>query len=170
MAATPPQSHLPGAQITEPPAVTSRTAKRPHVVHELIARLDRYCLIRVNGTPASGKTTVMNLLANELLLRYPETPKKWGLELLRSGDRIKQHMQRFKKKGQYFGLIENGSMEHFVVLDFTQAPQKKPHPEYRNNLYHIMFSEEFRRVHVIDASDLSEVDSFVLTENVCVFR
>ncbi|PYI16382.1 hypothetical protein BO99DRAFT_435501 [Aspergillus violaceofuscus CBS 115571] len=50
------------------------TAQRPRVVNELIARLGRYCLIRLNGTPASGKTTMMNLVANELLVRHPTTP------------------------------------------------------------------------------------------------
>ncbi|OJJ96248.1 hypothetical protein ASPACDRAFT_47018 [Aspergillus aculeatus ATCC 16872] len=50
-----PALDFPVAQITEPQGA------RPHFVHELITRLDRYCLIRVNGTPASGKTTMMNL-------------------------------------------------------------------------------------------------------------
>lgn len=40
----------------------------------MIARLDRYCLIRVNETPAPGKTTMMNLVANELLVRHPNSP------------------------------------------------------------------------------------------------
>ncbi|PYH86816.1 hypothetical protein BO82DRAFT_379929 [Aspergillus uvarum CBS 121591] len=55
-------------------AVPTWTAKRSRVVNDLIARLDRYCLMRVNGTPASGKTTMMNLVANELLVRPPTTP------------------------------------------------------------------------------------------------
>ncbi|RAH63999.1 uncharacterized protein BO66DRAFT_406762 [Aspergillus aculeatinus CBS 121060] len=47
---------------------------RPQFIDELIARLDRYHLIRVNGTPASGKTSMTRVLANELLARYPQTP------------------------------------------------------------------------------------------------
>ncbi|PTU24323.1 hypothetical protein P175DRAFT_0527785 [Aspergillus ochraceoroseus IBT 24754] len=31
-------------------------------------------IVRVRGTPASGKTTIMNLLANKLLEYDPETP------------------------------------------------------------------------------------------------
>lgn len=37
--------------------------------------------------------------------------------------------------------------------------------EFRGHLYHVVFSENYRKVKVIDASDLSEVDSFVLMEN-----
>ncbi|OJJ94765.1 hypothetical protein ASPACDRAFT_64920 [Aspergillus aculeatus ATCC 16872] len=61
--------------------------------------------------------------------------KRWGLELLRNGDRVKQHMQRFKKD------------------------------EYRGHLYHVVFSGDFRIVRIIDASDLSEVITLVLVEN-----
>ncbi|GMG08990.1 unnamed protein product [Aspergillus oryzae] len=43
---------------------------RETLVDEVIARVNHYHIIRVNGTPASGKTTLMTLVANELLIRY----------------------------------------------------------------------------------------------------
>ncbi|KAL3433467.1 hypothetical protein BDV09DRAFT_196699 [Aspergillus tetrazonus] len=91
--------------------------------------------------------------------------KKWGLELLRDRDRISQHMARFEPGGQYFIMIQNGEMEQYAVLDFTDKLPQKFRPEFRGNLYHVVFSENFRKVKVIDASDLSEVDSVVLMEN-----
>ena len=39
----------------------------------MIARVQRYHIIRVRGTPASGKTTLMQLLANKLLEIYDHT-------------------------------------------------------------------------------------------------
>jgi hypothetical protein len=43
------------------------------LVDEIIARVQSYHIVRVRGTPASGKTTLMNLVANELLERYGKT-------------------------------------------------------------------------------------------------
>ncbi|KAL2832480.1 hypothetical protein BDW59DRAFT_169350 [Aspergillus cavernicola] len=90
--------------------------------------------------------------------------KKWGLELLRDRDRLLQHMQRFKQNGQYFSMIEQGKMEQYIVLDFTNKTPQKSHPEFQDHLYHVVFSENYRTVRVINA-DLSEVNCFVLMEN-----
>src|SRR2546423_1747471 len=43
------------------------------LVDEMIARVQCYHIIRVRGTPASGKTTVMQLVANKLLGKYGQT-------------------------------------------------------------------------------------------------
>ncbi|OJJ96249.1 hypothetical protein ASPACDRAFT_47019 [Aspergillus aculeatus ATCC 16872] len=88
--------------------------------------------------------------------------KQWGVELLRSGDRIQQHMQRFKTKGPYFPLLREKLIQEYIVLNFTRTPPRKSYPAYRGHLYHIVFSEDFRSVRVVDASDLSEVIAFVL--------
>lgn len=52
-----------------PPFINSRA----ELVDELIARVQHYHIIRVSGTPASGKTTVMNLMVNKLLEKYGQT-------------------------------------------------------------------------------------------------
>ncbi|PYI09961.1 hypothetical protein BO78DRAFT_435397 [Aspergillus sclerotiicarbonarius CBS 121057] len=91
--------------------------------------------------------------------------KKWGLELLRDRDRLVEHMKRFESGGQYFSMIQSGDMERYIVLDFTSVPPKKPRPEYRDRLYHVVFSQNYRQVEIIDASDLSIVTSFALMEN-----
>ncbi|KAL3468252.1 hypothetical protein BJX64DRAFT_247158 [Aspergillus heterothallicus] len=90
--------------------------------------------------------------------------KKWGIELLRDRDRLLQHMQRFERNGQYFSMIEQAKMEQYIVLDFTNNLPQKSHPEFQSHLYHVVFSENYRKVRVIDA-DLSEVECFVLMDN-----
>ncbi|KAI9045925.1 uncharacterized protein KD926_005868 [Aspergillus affinis] len=91
--------------------------------------------------------------------------KKWGVELLRDRNRLQEHMNRFKPNGQYFTLIEKGKMDQYIVLNFTNILPRKSHPEFRDHLYHVVFSEEYQKVTVIDASDLCEVNTFVLMEN-----
>ncbi|KAL4782898.1 hypothetical protein BJX76DRAFT_349047 [Aspergillus varians] len=91
--------------------------------------------------------------------------KKWGIELLRERDRLVDHMERFEAGGQYYSMMESGEMEQYIVLDFTNTAPKKPHPEYKGRLYHVVFSENYREVDVIDTSDLSIVKSFVLMEH-----
>ena len=107
--------------------------------------------------------------------------KKWGLELLRNRDRLVEHMERFEPGGQYFGMIQMRDMKQYIVLDFTVTPPVKPHPgnaplplfpavltsslEYRGHLYHVLFSNNYRDVQVIDASDLRPVNSFTLMED-----
>ncbi|RAH71854.1 uncharacterized protein BO66DRAFT_436731 [Aspergillus aculeatinus CBS 121060] len=96
--------------------------------------------------------------------------KQWGVDLLRSGDRIQQHMQRFKHKGPYFPLLRDKLIQEYIVLNFTRTPPRKRYPAYRGHLYHVVFSEDFRSVRVVDASDLSEVITLVLAENAFFFR
>ena len=54
--------------------------------------------------------------------------KKWGLELLRDRDCLAEHMKRFEPGGQYFGMIQSGEMEQYIVLDFTAGQPTKPRP------------------------------------------
>ena len=45
---------------------------------------------------------------------YVNTKKKWGIELLREGDGISQHCDRFSSKGIYASI----PVKEFVVIDF----------------------------------------------------
>ena len=47
---------------------------RTELVDEIIARVQGYHIIQVRGTPASGKTTVMQLVANKLLQMHGHEP------------------------------------------------------------------------------------------------
>ena len=108
----------------------------------------------------------------------PTTPNKWGFELLRDHDCVVEHMERFENGGQCFSMVNSRSMEQYIVLDFTAMQPGKRRPgitalflnhallllEYQGHLYHVLFSENYRNVEVIDASDLSTFDYFALLE------
>ena len=50
---------------------------------------------------------------------------KWGIELLRDGDRLAEHCNRFLDKGAYHQWIVDGSMKDWIILDCRHSrPQK----------------------------------------------
>ena len=62
---------------------------RTILVDEIIARVQHHHIIRVCGTPASGKTTVMQLIANKLLEKYGQTTQiytmtSWDEKIVRA--------------------------------------------------------------------------------------
>jgi hypothetical protein len=50
--------------------------------------------------------------------------KKWGVELLRDGDRLENHHSRFTGLGAY----ANMQLEDYIILDFRTARPTKSHP------------------------------------------
>jgi len=42
---------------------------------------------------------------------------KWGVQVLRDGDRLKDHCDRFLPGGKYYPWIESGSISDWIVLD-----------------------------------------------------
>lgn len=55
------------------PATPPSTIPRTELVDGIISRVEEFHIIRVNGTSASGKTTLMNLTVNSLLKKYGKT-------------------------------------------------------------------------------------------------
>ena len=50
---------------------------------------------------------------------------KWGVEILRDGDRLTEHCNRFLDKGAYHQWIVDGSMKDWIILDCRHSrPQK----------------------------------------------
>jgi hypothetical protein len=43
--------------------------------------------------------------------------KNWGIELLREGDELKNHMAGFEPGGAYHPWTQNGSIREYIVLD-----------------------------------------------------
>jgi hypothetical protein len=53
--------------------------------------------------------------------------KKWGVELLRNGDRLLPHTKRFTD-GEYGKWIRDGTMKDYIILDFRpDRPPRKDH-------------------------------------------
>jgi hypothetical protein len=52
--------------------------------------------------------------------------KKWGVELLRDGNRLGQHARRFTE-GEYGKWIAKGWMSDYIIIDFRTRPPKIVH-------------------------------------------
>lgn len=48
-------------------SIGSHVVSRKKLVNELIARVKSFHIVRIDGTPAPGKTTIVNLMVNKLL-------------------------------------------------------------------------------------------------------
>lgn len=49
---------------------------------------------------------------------------KWGIALLRDGDRLADHSSRFSGQGAY----ANMNFQDYILLDFRTSQPRKPHP------------------------------------------
>lgn len=54
--------------------------------------------------------------------------KKWGLEFIREGDRIRSHYKRFQPGGNYHKWISDGHLLAWVLIDFRTTIPTVPHP------------------------------------------
>lgn len=52
----------------------------------------------------------------------------WGIELLREGDRLEEHCQRFVANGKYTPWIRNGSIRDWIIIDCRKS-QPRPYSE-----------------------------------------
>jgi hypothetical protein len=58
---------------------------------------------------------------NGFLDFYVDGGLKWGIELLREGDRERSHADRFKKGGAYHRLLSQGHMTQYVPLSLPSV-------------------------------------------------
>lgn len=48
----------------------------------------------------------------------------WGLELVREGQRLAEHCERFRQNGRYWNWVQDGSLADWLVIDCrTSTPQ-----------------------------------------------
>ena len=64
----------------------------------------------------------------------------WGVELLREGDRMKQHAARFTQEGQYNAI----PLKKWVIIDFRHYSKdiKELHP----NFWYVIYSDDYKEV------------------------
>ncbi|KAJ7204703.1 hypothetical protein GGX14DRAFT_645936 [Mycena pura] len=66
--------------------------------------------------------------------------KQWGIEVLREGDQIDEHLNPFLPGGAHNDWVAKVNMKQYVVLDFrTQSQPRKNIPNFQN--FNIMDSE-----------------------------
>jgi hypothetical protein len=51
---------------------------------------------------------------------------KWGIECVRNGCKLQEHINRFLPSGRYYPWIASGQITEFILLDFRQSIPKKP--------------------------------------------
>ena len=53
---------------------------------------------------------------------------KWGIEIIRDGDRLWEHAARFTSSGAYGAWLESADMNDYILLDFRTKKLKAQHP------------------------------------------
>ncbi|CRG90461.1 hypothetical protein PISL3812_07505 [Talaromyces islandicus] len=87
----------------------------------------------------------------------------WGIELLREGDRLHEHCQRFTIDGSYGKWIQLGHLKDWLVIDCrTSAP--RPYEIPNTKLWRALFAPDFSCVEVWDQHNQIVVNRFALTE------
>ena len=51
---------------------------------------------------------------------------KWGIECVREGTRLDEHIQRFLPGGRYYPWIEEKQMSDYILIDFRKSMPKMP--------------------------------------------
>ena len=93
----------------------------------------------------------------------------WTIECVREGDRLEEHIARFKNGGKYHGAITSGQTKQYILLDFRTSMPKKARgrvlytfiipsrtlltsPKDIPFLYHVVFSGNFTEYTVYKAN------------------
>jgi len=85
--------------------------------------------------------------------------KKWGIELLRNGNRINAHVARFTT-GEYGRWIRDQKMNDYCIVDFRTSRPRSSH-EVNNNLLYAVSTDKWKTIDVLD-NKLVVVASFSL--------
>lgn len=60
---------------------------------------------------------------------------KWGIEIIRDGNRLSEHNSRFEDRGAYGAWLKSGDMLDYILLDCrTSVPQRR-HPSMKSGLW-----------------------------------
>jgi hypothetical protein len=103
--------------------------------------------------------------------------KKWGIKLLRDGDMLEEHSNRLLSSGSFGRTLD---LSDYIILDCRNKVLGKKHPRTHSlfsypwshslnisepdflKLYHVMFSEDFRTVSILDCNHVPVSRQFVL--------
>ncbi len=77
---------------------------------------------------------------------YVDDTWKWGIELLREGDEMKSHSERFAPGGIYEAIAPE--MAAWVILDFRT--EEKAIRKQRKKFWHILYNDDYSAVTIIN--------------------
>ncbi|PYI30231.1 hypothetical protein BP00DRAFT_398937 [Aspergillus indologenus CBS 114.80] len=72
--------------------------------------------------------------------------KKWAIEFLRDHRQIDEHVSRFHKGGAYYGWIQDGKIQDWIVIDCATTLRTKVYPE--PDLIHASFLADYTELQV----------------------
>ncbi|KAJ5567321.1 hypothetical protein N7535_006627 [Penicillium sp. DV-2018c] len=90
---------------------------------------------------------------------------KWGIELLREGDRLNEHCGRFMPGGVYSSWIQDNLLLDWIIIDCrTTEPRPYSGDDPSPKLWRTVFQNSFSSVKILDGKN-HEIHQFVLTNN-----
>ncbi|KAJ5908689.1 hypothetical protein N7495_001371 [Penicillium taxi] len=106
---------------------------------------------------------------------------RWGFELLREGDRLTEHCQRFVVNGSYSKWITNDLLRDWLIIDFRTSRPKPYISKYlqdtptlaeiahtsidqsNTRLWHVLFVDNFSEAEILDQDNNTIVSQICLT-------
>lgn len=104
-------------------AVIQRFSQRSLEKHEIGLQDEFYS---ASSKHANGSVSFPEFGTKNGRIDFFIRSKKWGVELLRDGNRLGQHARRFTE-GEYGKWIEKGWMSDYIIIDFRTRPPKIVH-------------------------------------------
>ncbi|KAL4783696.1 hypothetical protein BJX76DRAFT_357720 [Aspergillus varians] len=88
----------------------------------------------------------------------------WGVEILRDGDRLSDHCNRFEPGGAYHPWIAQGYLTDWLILDFRHTvPQKYGIPNTK--MWRIVFQDKYASAYVVDSQNEIVIPEFPLLQS-----
>ncbi|KAJ7476000.1 hypothetical protein FB451DRAFT_1397371 [Mycena latifolia] len=78
--------------------------------------------------------------------------RSWGIELLRDGDRIREHAYRFDPNGAYHSMVSD-AMTEFKIIDFRTSVPTKVQPSIPD-LLHVVFTQDYASATFYDNNNI----------------
>ncbi|PGG99849.1 hypothetical protein AJ79_08401 [Helicocarpus griseus UAMH5409] len=86
---------------------------------------------------------------------------KWGVELLRDGDRLAEHCRRFTPTGTYGNWIQEKHLKDWLILDCRHS-DPKPTPQPESKLWRVVFKQNYTSAVVLDSKNDVIIPEFPL--------
>lgn len=109
---------------------------------------------------------------------------KWGIELVREGDRLREHCERFTANGSYWRWISSGEIKDWLIIDCRTSRSRRiskfddllaihllgilsanptTNPDMPGaKLWRAVFAKDFTSVEVLDSSNNVIIERFAL--------
>ncbi|CAG8704239.1 12698_t:CDS:1, partial [Racocetra fulgida] len=77
---------------------------------------------------------------------YVNDQRNWAIELLRDGDKLQEHQQRFQKDGRYASILKYA--KEWAIIDIRNSKKGPPEQKEKDVIY-VLCAENFESVQLI---------------------